>query len=420
MSKLSWFLAKRFYKSASGDTHRKASKLAIGIATAGIALGLAVMIISVSVVKGFQQEISNKLTGFSSHVMVYNDSMFVSPESYPIAADTSVINTIKQNANVEHVQRVSQKLGILKTNDAYQTISLKGISAEYDCAFLKSQIIEGELPDYSNDTLASNKIIISKLQAQDLSLKVGQKVYAYFFEETIKPRRFEISAIYETNMPQFDRNCVIAHLPMVNSLNDWQDDQCSQLEVMLKDFGQVDATDVSLGKDLNGRRDKYGSVYMTQSVKNHPHTASAFAWLEVLNTNVWIILVLMVCVAGFTMISGLLILILERTTTIGILKAMGMTNQKIRSTFISYAAMIILKGCLWGNLIGLGIIGLQKHFGWVKLDPESYYVSTAPVLINWTWIISLNIATLFITVMALLVPSLVVTRIQPAKSIRFE
>jgi lipoprotein-releasing system permease protein len=182
----------------------------------------------------------------------------------------------------------------------------------------------------------------------------------------------------------------------------------------------VDATDVSLGKNLNGRRDKYGSVYMTQSVKNHPHTASAFAWLEVLNTNVWIILVLMVCVAGFTMISGLLILILERTTTIGILKAMGMTNQKIRSTFISYAAMIMMKDCLWGNVIGLGVIGLQKYFGWVKLDPQSYYVSTAPVLLNWTWIISLNIATLFITVMALLVPSLVVTRIQPAKSIKFE
>ena len=141
MSKLSWFLAKRFYKSANGDTHRKASKLAIGIATAGIALGLAVMLISVAVVKGFQHEISNKLTGFSSHLMVYNDSMFVSPESYPIAADPSVINTIKQNANVAHVQRVSQKLGILKTNDAYQTISLKGIAAEYDCALLKSQII---------------------------------------------------------------------------------------------------------------------------------------------------------------------------------------------------------------------------------------------------------------------------------------
>lgn len=420
MSKLSWFLAKRFYKSANGDTHRKASKLAIGIATAGIALGLAVMLISVAVVKGFQHEISNKLTGFSSHLMVYNDSMFVSPESFPIAADEAVIDAIKQDANVAHVQRVSQKLGILKTHDTYQTISLKGIAGEYDTAFLKSQIVEGKFPDYSNDTLASNKIIISKLQAQDLSLKVGQKVYAYFFEETIKPRRFEIAAIYETNMPQFDCNCVIAHLPMVNSLNDWQADQCSQLEVLLKDFDQLQSTDERLGKMLNGSRDKYGSVYMAQSVKKHPHTASAFAWLEVLNTNVWIILILMVCVAGFTMISGLLILILERTATIGILKAMGMADVKVRRTFISYAAMIILKGCLWGNIIGLGIIGLQKYFGFVTLDPESYYVSTAPVLLNWVWLLSLNIATLVITVLALVVPSLVVTRIQPAKSIRFE
>ena len=179
MSKLSWFLAKRFYKSSSGDTHRKASKLAIGIATAGIALGLAVMLVSVAVVKGFQQEISNKLTGFSSHLMVYNDSMFVSPESFPIAADPAVINAIKGDENVAHVQKVSQKLGILKTHDAYQTISLKGIAAEYDNSYLKSQIIEGQFPDYTNDTLASTKIVISKRQAQDLSLKVGQKVYAY-------------------------------------------------------------------------------------------------------------------------------------------------------------------------------------------------------------------------------------------------
>lgn len=420
MSKLSWFLAKRFYKSSSGDTHRKASKLAIGIATAGIALGLAVMLVSVAVVKGFQQEISNKLTGFSSHLMVYNDSMFVSPESFPIAADPAVINAIKGDENVAHVQKVSQKLGILKTHDAYQTISLKGIAAEYDNSYLKSQIIEGQFPDYTNDTLASTKIVISKRQAQDLSLKVGQKVYAYFFEETIKPRRLEVAAIYETNMPQFDRSCVIAHLPMVNSLNDWQSDQCSQLEITLKDFDKLEITGERLASQLKGKRDKYGSVYVTQNVKEHPYTASAFTWLEVLNTNVWIILVLMVCVAGFTMISGLLILILERTSTIGILKAMGMTNERVRRTFISYAAMIITKGCLWGNVVGLTVIGLQYYFGLIKLDPESYYVSTAPVLLNWMWVLGLNVATLVITVLALLVPSLVVTRIQPAKSIRFE
>lgn len=420
MSNLSLFLARRFYKSAGRDAQRRASRLAILIATAGVALGLAVMIVSVSVVRGFQQEISAKLTGFSSHLMVFNDSIFASPESYPIMANDEVMSLLKGEPGVKHVQRVSQKMGMLKTNDAYQTISLKGIADEYDTQFLQEHIVEGKIPAYAVDSSANNKIVVSKQQARDLHLKVGQKVYAYFFEETIKPRRFEIAALYETNMPQFDKHYVIADMNMVNRLNNWNDDQCSQLEIFLDDFKQLDDVNTRVAQKMNGRRDSYGSVYTTLSVKKHPHTASAFSWLSVLNTNIWIILVLMVGVAGFTMISGLLILILERTATIGILKAMGMTSRKIRQTFISYAAMIVLRGCLWGNAIGMAILGLQHYFGWIKLDPESYYVSVAPVVLDGSWILGINVVTILATVLALVVPSLIITHIQPAKSIRFE
>ena len=416
---LTFFLARRFYKSAAGDRKRRASKLAIRIATAGVALGLAVMIISISVVKGFQQEISNKLTGFSSHLMVLNDSSFASPQSYPIVTDEQLLQQIEQTPGVKHVQRVSQKMGILKTDSAYQTISLKGVGPEYDLRFMRQQMVEGRIPQWKGDKI-SNQIVISQMQAQNLGLKVGQKVYAYFFEQTIKMRRLEVVGIYNTNMPHFDRHFVLTDIATLRQLNNWAQDQSSMLEIYVNDFSNLDHVQTLIGKQINGQTDRNGSVYSTLSVKEHPYTASAFSWLEVLNLNVWVILVLMMGVAGFTMISGLLILILERTRTIGVLKAMGATGSRIRHTFIIYAALIVVKGLAWGNLIGLGIILSQQWWGWVQLDPENYYVSAAPVLINGWWILGLNVATLIVTVLSLIVPSFVIAHIQPAKAIQYE
>lgn len=377
------------------------------------------MIISISVVKGFQQEISNKLTGFSSHLMVLNDSSFASPQSYPIVTDAQLLQSIRQTPGVAHVQRVSQKMGILKTDSAYQTISLKGTGEEYDLRFMRQHIVEGKIPKWDGKQV-SNQIVISQTQAQSLGLKVGQKVYAYFFEQTIKMRRLEVVGIYNTNMPHFDRHFVLTDIATVRQLNKWAQDQSSMLEIYVNDFSNLDHVQTLIGKQINGQTDRNGSAYSTLSVKEHPYTASAFSWLEVLNLNVWVILVLMMGVAGFTMISGLLILILERTRTIGVLKAMGATGSRIRHTFIIYAALIVVKGLAWGNLIGLGLILSQQWWGWVQLDPENYYVSAAPVLINGWWILGLNVATLIVTVLSLIVPSFVIAHIQPAKAIQYE
>ena len=398
---LSLFLARRFYSSAGEDQKRSASKMAIHIATAGVALGLAVMIVSVCVVRGFQNEISSKLTG------------------YPIVTDKLFIDKIKGVDGVKHVQRVSQKLGILKTDESYHAMSLKGIGGDYDISFIKDNLIEGQLPDF-NDKKSTNKIVVSKMLADILDLKVGSRVFAYFFEETIKMRKFEIVALYETNLPQFDENFVLTDLATVNRLNKWQSDQSSSLEVHIKDYNQLDDIQIRIGHLINGTRDRNGSTYTSLSVKENPQTGSAISWLEVLNMNVLVILALMTGVAGFTMISGLLILILERTRTIGVLKAMGATNTRIRHTFITYAALIVVRGLIIGNIVGLGLVFVQQYFGVVTLDPASYYVSEAPVLVNFGWIAVLNLGTLLITVLALVVPSFVISRIQPAKAIQFD
>ena len=393
--------------------------MAIHIATAGVALGLAVMIISVCVVRGFQNEISNKLTGFSSHITILNDSSFLTPESYPIVTDKALIDKISGVEGVKHVQRVSQKLGILKTDESYHAISLKGIDEDYDINFIKDNLVEGSLPSFTSKE-STNKIVISKSLADILDLKVGSRVYAYFFEATIKMRKFEIVALYETNLPQFDDTFVLTDLATVNKLNKWETDQSSSLEVHLNDFNKLDDNQIAIGRLINGTRDRNGSTYTSLSIKENPQTGSAISWLEVLNMNVLVILALMTGVAGFTMISGLLILILERTRTIGVLKAMGATNTRIRYTFITYAAFIVIRGLVFGNIVGLGLIYAQKYFGFVKLDPASYYVSEAPVLVNFGLILGLNIVTLVVTVLALVIPSLVISRIQPAKAIQFD
>ena len=416
---LSLFLARRFYQSASEDKKRRASKLAIHIATAGVALGLAVMIVSICVVKGFQNEISNKLTGFSSHLTILNDSAFYSPESYPIVADSAFAAKIKAVPGVKRVQRVSMKIGILKTEDSYQSISLKGIAGDFDTTFIAQHMVAGVLPQFT-DQKSTNEIVISQMQADALGLRLGEKVYAYFFENTIKMRKFEIAGIYQTNLPQFDEHFVLTDLYTVNRLNRWEKDQSSCLEVHLDHFDDLDMVQIAVGRLINGTQDRYGSTYDTESIQENPETGAALSWLEVLNMNVLVILGLMTGVAGFTMISGLLILILERTRTIGVLKAMGATNTRIRLTFITYAAMIVIRGLVLGNLFGLGLVLIQKYFGVVQLDPVSYYVSEAPVLINVAWILVLNVVTLVITVLALVVPSYVISRIQPAKTIQFD
>lgn len=430
---LPFFLASRFYRSAGRDRKRRASKLAIYIAAAGVAVGLAVMIISICVVKGFQNELRSKLSGFTAHVEVLDVRSFASPESYPIYTPSSLIRQLRQVGNVQRVQRVSLKMGILKTDNAFQNIVLKGVGKDYDLTFIKSQITRGRFPDLSGER---NEILISKKQASDLGIDIGSKVYAYFFSDDIRMRRFVVTGIYETNFEQFDDYFVWTDRATVNKLNGWTEEQSSDLEVYVKDFNYAcedndpmqknvtydyyDPTQQQLVDRLKHCKDPYGGIYNTLSMKKNPRTSSVIQWVSLLDMNVWIILGLMGVVAGFTMISGLLILILERTQTIGVLKALGATNSRIRQTFIIYASLIVVRGLFWGNVLGLGLVVVQKTWGVIKLNPATYHVAEAPVHIDPWWIAGLNIGTLLLCVLALLIPSLVISRIRPAKSIRFE
>ncbi len=419
---LSLFLAKRFFRNTNkkeDDTVSKASPPALRIATLGIAVGLAIMIVSLCVVQGFQKEVSNKLTGFAAHMEIIDLSSLNSPEAHPIITSDSLVSEVKKTPDVAQVQRFSQKIGIFKTESDFAGIMLKGVGSDYDLSFIKQYVVAGRLPQFGNNA-SVNEIVVSQNIANRLHLKVGDKVYSYYFSNTIKQRRFTVVGIYNTYMKQFDNTIVWADLQTVNQLNRWEENQCSGLEIKLRDLKNTELAESYLAKLISGKKDSNGRRYSVLTYKNNPTTASVVSWLDLLNFNINVILIIMMCVSGFSMISGLLILILERTNAIGILKALGTTNRRIRHTFLWYASFIVTRGLILGNVIGLGLVLLQKHFHLVRLSAEVYYVPEAPVEINVWWIVGLNVVTLFITMLALITPSFLVSRIQPAQAIQFD
>lgn len=412
---VAFFLARHFYKTPGSG--KRISGTTLHIATAGVAAGLAVMIISVCVVLGFKNEIRSKVIGFGAHIEVINTQSLANPQAFPLTDGAGLARLAGTTPGVRHVQRFATATGLLKTADSFRGISLKGIAAEYDTAFIASYLVEGQMPHFSADT-ASNRIVVSRQQADALGLKVGDRVYAYFFDRTIKTRRFEVAAIYQTNLTQFDKALVLTDLKTVTALNGWSADQVGGLEVQVDDYDRVDDINAALAQTVKQATDSVGSTCSAFTVESlYPNI---FDWLSLLDVNVWIILLLMVCVAGVTMVSGLLILILERTSTIGLLKAMGATNAMVRHTFIHLSVFIIVRGLIWGNVIGLGLVGVQTAFGIVKLDPANYYVESVPVLLNGWLILGLNAGTLLVTTLALVGPSFLISRIQPAKAIRFD
>lgn len=410
-----FFIAKRIY-SDQGDK-RKVSRPAIRIATLGVGIGLAVMIVTVCVVLGFQHTIRDKVIGFGSHIQVQNIMAFSSIDRYPVCIDDSMMSVMKNFKGVKHVERYAVTQGILKTDEDFLGVLFKGVGPEYDMTFLKQHLIEGKMPQFS-DTTSTNNILISKLIADKLQLKAGDRIYAYFIDDNVRTRRFTISGIYQTNMTRFDESLCFTDIYTACRLNGWEEDQVSGAEILVEDFEQLQATDDEVIAKVNRTTDKYLNTYSSQTI--YEAYPQVFTWLELLDINVWIILALMVCVAGFTMISGLLIIILERTQMIGVLKALGARNKTIRHTFLWFAAFIIGQGLLLGNIIGLGIVLLQQSTGIFTLDAQTYYVSEVPMELNIPLILLLNIATLIISIFVLIAPSYLISHIHPAKSMRYE
>lgn len=411
------FLANRLYRNNQGDKH-KVSRPAITIATAGVAIGLAVMIVSVFVVLGFKHTIQGKVIGFGSHIQVSNFISQTQTEQYPVAVDDSMMKVIRSIKGVKHVERFAYKQGILKTNDDFLGIVLKGVGQEWDSTFIHNNMVAGSIPHFS-DSVSSNKIVISQSIANKLKIKQGDRIFAYFIDNNgVRIRRFTIQGIYQTNLSQYDSYMCFADLNTTVKLNGWEHDQVSGAEATVNDFKQVDNIERQFIKKINKTKDHYGETYSSQTIKEI--NPQIFQWLDLLDVNVWIILALMIAVAGVTMISGLLIIILERTTMIGVLKALGARNGMIRHLFLWFATFIIGRGLLIGNIIGLGASILQKYLGIVKLDPATYYVSTVPIEINIpAWLI-INIGTLLISVFVLIAPSYLISHIHPAKSMRYE
>ncbi len=410
------FIAKRLYKN-QGDK-RKVSRPAIHIATAGVAIGLAVMIVSVCVVLGFKHTIRDKVIGFGSHIQVADFLTLQQMEQYPVVMNDSMVNVLKKVPCVKHVQRFAMKEGILKTDNDFLGVVFKGVGPDFDSTFIHQNMVEGSIPQFS-DKSSHNKILVSQLMADKLHLKSGQRIFAYFIDNNgVRTRRFTISGIYQTNLKKYDEVMCYTDLYTAIKLNGWENDQASGAELTVKDFNKINDSENYIINKVNRTVDHYGETYSSATIKEL--NPQIFQWLSLMDLNVWIILGLMLIVAGVTMISGLLIIILERTSMIGVMKALGACNQTIRHTFLWFAVFIIGKGMLFGNILGLGILILQRFTGIIKLDAQTYYVSTVPVEFNWLYIIALNVATLLISIFMLVAPSYLISHIHPAKSMRYE
>ncbi len=410
-----FFIAKRIYLNS--DRKKQVAKPAIRIATIGMAMGLVIMIISICVVMGFKREVRSKVIGFGSHIQISNFRSSQSYETLPIVATDSLLSVIEHIEGVRHTQRYVTKPGMIKTENNFQGMVLKGVGQEYDMTFLRNHLVEGEIPVFT-DSMASNRILISRTLANKLHIKLGDVLYTYYIQENIRARKLTVAGIYETNFSDYDNLFVIGDIYTVIRLNKWEQDQVSGIEVQITDYDNLENIAYRVAQHTDTLTDRYGNTYYTQTIEEL--NPQIFAWLEVLDLNVWVILILMLGVASFSMISGLLIIILERTNMIGILKALGDTNRSIRKIFLYFSAFIIGKGIVWGNLIGLTLCYIQNQWHIVKLDPVNYYIDSVPIYFNvWIWLI-LNISTLIVSMLILVGPSYLISRIHPAKSIRFE
>ena len=410
-----FFVAKKLYDTGEAG---RVSASAVRIATAGVAVGIMVMIISICVTVGFQREIKSRVASLVGHVQVLNTQSLYRTHSTSIQITDSLMWELNRLPGVSNVHRFVLCPGMLKTENAFIGLFFRGVEAGFDKSFIAANIVSGRVPSFSTDSISNDSILVSASTASALQVRAGDRVYAYFFDNNLRARRFVVSGIFQTNMADFDSKMCFTSMRTAQQLNRWQKDQFSGGEIILKDFSHVEKVSGQVSSMLSRKQDDYGQYY--SSVRVDELFPQIFSWLTLLDTNVVAILILMICVAGVTMISGLLVLILERTRFIGVMKAMGSTNSQLRRIFLYLSSMIVVRGLLLGNVLALFLMALQKWTGLVTLDPASYYISYVPVHFPWTSILIVNIVTFLVCVLSLVVPTLVISHISPAKSIRFE
>jgi len=387
------------------------SRPIIRVSIAGIALGLAVMLISLAILQGFQKQVQDKVAGFGAHIQITGFSSNNSYEPSPVSLDDINASLLKEIEGVTHIQPFGLKAGIIKTDDQIHGVVLKGVNRDYNWLFFSDKLTAGALPEIG-DSLPSNEVLISGKVAKMLGLKTGDDLRMYFIiDNSTRGRKFTISGIYETGLGEFDETYVFGDIGHIRKLNDWDNQTVSGVEIYIDSFDNLNkiAETVyhTIGYNLN-----------SQTIKQlYPQI---FDWIEIQDVNVIIILILMALVSGITMISTLLILILERTRDIGILKALGSSNGSIRKIFIYASVYITGYGLLWGNIIALGLILLQSKTEIIPLPEESYFVSHVPVFIGLTDVLLINLATIFVCTAMMLLPSLVVKYISPVTALRYD
>ena len=412
---LPYFIAQRLIKGRREGT--SFSRPVNIIAVIGIALGLAVMIIAVSVLTGFKQQIRDKIVGFGSNIQILNFDSNYSLETIPISDTQSFIPKIKLIPGIKHIQVFATKAGIIKTAEVIQGVVLKGVGSDFDWRFFKTNLIEGSVFTVT-DTGRTNEVIISKKISDMLRLKTGDSFAMYFVQDPPRSRKFTISGIYETSLEEFDKMYVYCDIGHIKRLNGWTDDQVSGFEIFIDDFDKLDEMHMAVRDAIGYRLLEDETKFKVTNIRlRYPQI---FDWLNFQDMNVVIIITLMLLVAGFNMISGLLILILEKTNMIGIFKALGSENATIRKVFLYQAAYLIAKGLFWGNIIGIGLAYIQLSTGLITLDPTSYYIKTVPVNLELSHILLLNAGTMAAIILMLLVPSQLISRITPVKAIKYD
>jgi lipoprotein-releasing system permease protein len=412
---LPYFIAERLIKGRSeGNSFSRPINV---IAVIGIAMGLAVMILAVAILTGFKQQIREKVVGFGSNIQIVNFDSNLSFETAPINEGQDFIPKIRQIPGISHVQVFATKAGIIKTNDEIQGVKLKGIGSDYDWSYFSSNMVDGTVFTV-NDTSRTDKVIISKKIADMLKLRKGDSFIMHFVQDPPRMRKFTICGIYETSLEEFDKMYIFCDIGHIKRLNGWKDNQVSGFEIFIKDFDKLEDMTTAVRDAVGYRIAEDEEKFKVTNIRMQ--FPQIFDWLNFQDVNVIIIIILMLVVAGFNMISGLLILILEKTNMIGVLKALGSDDITIRRVFLYQAAWLIGKGLFWGNLIGIGLAYLQLKTGLVTLDPSSYYIKTVPINLQMTHILLLNAGTMAAILIMLLVPSKLISRITPVKAIKYD
>ena len=402
------FIADRIFSLSKENLSSTVMRLAV----TSVALAIVVMLISWAVVVGFKNQIRDKVIGFVAPIHVQSLDKNESVEETPFQLDSLLLRRLNSIDGIKHYQMVANKAGMIKTDDEIQGVVLKGVDENYDWTYFNNCLVEGKTPVYHADE-RSTEVLVSKSIANKMLLNVGDDVRLWFIDKDMQARgrKFEVTGIFETGLTEFDERFVFADLNQIRKLNGWADNEAGVVEIAVDEKADVDQVNEKLYFALPTHLASYTAR------DSHPRI---FDWLNLLDTNVWLIMVLMLLVAGITVVSMLLIIIIERTSTIGLLKAMGASNKFVREVFLHRSLRILFIGMFIGNIIGLGFCFLQQYTGFIKLNPATYYLSAVPIELHFGTVALINLGTFLLWVLMLLIPTSVINRISPTKSIRFE